>query len=225
MSTRTFLQGAADNSNLTTYTFSSQNLGTADGARLIICGIASRAGGSSTISSVTIGGVSATIVVQINTSADSGWNSAGIVIAAVPTGTTGDVVITFSAGQARCAIALYSTIDTASETASDTDSNAAADPSVSIDCPASGYIIAVACFSVGTGTTTWTGVTEDYDVNPENVANTTMASDNFASAQTGLTVSANSTLANGTMVVASWGPAGGGGGNRRRRSLLCGSAA
>lgn len=212
MSTRTALQGTPDISNLTTYTFSSVNFGTADGARYIICGVSSRAGGSSTINSVTIGGVTASIVVQINSAADSGFNTAGIAIAAVPTGTSGDVVVVFSAGQARATIYLWSSTTLESATASDFDSNAANDPSVNIDCPANGFIIAVASFSVGTGSTTWTGLTEDYDQALESNLNVTMASDNFVAAQTGLTVSANSSNTNGVMVVASWGPAGGGGG-------------
>ena len=110
------LQTTVDASDLTTYTFSSQNLGTAAPDRHIIVGVAARKGGSATtISSVTVGGVSATIVDQYSNS-DSNSNISGIAIASVPTGTTGDIVVTFGAQMVRAVIAVYRATNLSSAT-------------------------------------------------------------------------------------------------------------
>lgn len=79
----TYLHATAITTDLTTYTFSAEDLGATASDRYIIVGILSRkAGASTTISSVTIGGVSATIVKQATnnvTNTDVG----GIAIATV----------------------------------------------------------------------------------------------------------------------------------------------
>ena len=106
-----FLQSAASTSNAQNYTFSSQSLGTAASDRKIIACVNSSAVSSSllSVSSVTIGGVSATEVVAGN--ADGNNNQLqpfAIFIADVPSGTSGDVVVSLNANNgANCHIALY----------------------------------------------------------------------------------------------------------------------
>lgn len=204
-----YLQSAGDTANGSSYTFSSQNLGTADAARYIIVGIGARWGAAPTsVTSVTVGGVSATEVVQLGPAG----NVAAIYIAAVPTGTTGDVVVTLSDTMLRCVIHLYRVVNIASATASDTDSNAAATPTMSIDVPAGGFAVGV-CMGGTTGSFVWSGLTEDDDRQVE-AATFGAASDEFVSAQTGLAVSVTVTGAttDPLAVVASWDDAASGGG-------------
>ena len=103
-----FLQTAILGTDTTTYTFTAQNLGTAAADRTIIVVGHARVGSvpGVTVSSVTVGGVSATIdVSKVQATANS--TVAFIARAAVPSGTTGDVVVTLSSGALRAAIALY----------------------------------------------------------------------------------------------------------------------
>lgn len=92
-----------DASDLTTYTFSTQDLGAEAADRYILVGIGWRQAASAdrSVSSATIGGVSASI---IRGSDHVGAGGTAIIGAEVPTGTTGDVVITFNAGNSRCLI-------------------------------------------------------------------------------------------------------------------------
>ena len=178
-----FLQGAEDTSDQTTYTFSSQNLGTAADDRHIIVGILSRkAGATTTISSVTVGGVSATIVEQVT---NTGTNSdvAGIAIAAVPTGTTGDVVVTFGAGMVRAAISLYRATGLDSATASQSLNSTASAPAVNLDIPVNGFAIG-AGITAASSTATWSGLTEDYDTTLESFVTVTSAHDVFTDGAT-----------------------------------------
>ena len=99
-----FLQGAGDGGNLTTFTFSSQNLGVASADRRIVVCTRARRDFAGTVTSATIGGVAATI--HINDSI--GLGSTAIFSAIVPTGATGDIVITWSILQVACTISAYS---------------------------------------------------------------------------------------------------------------------
>lgn len=200
-----FLQATNDTSDLTTYTFSSQNLGTASSDRHIIVVVESRkAGAATTISSITIGGITADIVLQQSNS-DSNSNIAGIAIANVPTGTTGDIVITFGAGMVRCAIQVYSATGLASSTAYDTDFSTASDPVGSLDIPAGGFAIAGGV-SNSASSATWTNLTEDHDNTLESFVTVTSASDSFVSAQTALSITCDFASSGSTPigVFASW---------------------
>jgi hypothetical protein len=208
--TRTFLQGAGDTSDLTEYTFSGQNLGTEAADRHIVVCVLSRGTVGSAVSSVTVAGVSASLVIA-RTNSTSGNNVAEQWIAAVPTGTTGDVVVTFNGGMLRCRHMLYHLVGL-DPTAHDTGSGVAAeDPSTAIDVPADGAAIGCAVATGGSGSETWSGLTEDQAVTTDSQIRATCASDEFASTQTGLAVSVNFTsVVNAALVVASWGPSGDG---------------
>lgn len=204
-----FLTAASDVSNLTTYTFAAQNIGTADSGRHVIVAIQSRGGsGSSAISTVTVGGVSATIVQQQFNNA-GGANVAGIAIAAVPTGTTGDIVVTFSTGQSRAAIQAYRAVGLDSATPNDGSTSTAAAPTYAIHVPAGGIAVGCGCSNAG-GTATWTGITEDSDAVVESLICATSASSLFASEQTGLSLTCTFSSSSGPVgAFASWGAAAG----------------
>jgi hypothetical protein len=100
-----FVGSAVAASSATAQTFASQSIGTAYTNRLVCVAVGWATGSSNTItlSSATIGGVSATIATQAH-----GWYSSGtaIIYAVVPTGATGDIVLTFS-NSVYCAISVY----------------------------------------------------------------------------------------------------------------------
>lgn len=202
-----FLQATSDSSNATVYTFASQSLGDAAENRYIIVAIKTRDSGNSakTINSVTIGGIPATIVVQRQNNAANS-SIAGIAIALVPTGTTGDIVITFSEEMLRCGIGVYRAIDI-NPTPIDIGSSVASNPTYSIDIPAGGFAIgAVANSNSNDSSAVWSGITEKYDSIVESVMLSSGASDEFVSAQTDLALTAtiSGTNTEPVGVFASW---------------------
>lgn len=203
-----YLQTDTSTSDLTTYTFSSQNLGTADAGRyIVVCVSARNTAGSLTVSSVSVGGVSASSITQI-TNSGSNHNVAAIAICAVPSGTTGDIVVTFAAGALRCVVNAYRLVDIDSATPSDTVTSIANDPTGALDVPAGGAAIGVSNSGTGATATSWTGITEDYDAVTESME-VSSAHDLFVSEQSGLTILADITSpSNSAGVFASWAPAG-----------------
>jgi hypothetical protein len=211
--TSDFLQAATPNTTTqTTYTFASQNLGTADADRYIVVGIEARGTNSGlVVSSATIGGQSATITRQV-TNATSNFNIAALIIAAVPSGTTGDIVINFNVAALRCNVKAWRLTGISGVTAADSDSSTASPPSVALDVPAGGWAVGSAVSAIATSTT-WTGLTENHDTQIAGSITGTAASDDFASAQTGLTITATfNTNTNPAGVFASWAEDSGGGG-------------
>lgn len=202
---------ATSTSDLTTYTFSSQALGDAAADRYVAVAVAARSGPTGTISSVTIGGQSATQAVTVGSSAQTG----DIWIAAVPSGTTGDVVVTFSTGQARCTIAVYRLTGIGGVTPDDTDTDTVAAGNVmqldALSVPANGVAIALVASNTASSISwTWTGLTEDTDTGDiEGGWGSSAASDAFGSAQADLdpTAEMNTTPSGPVMVGASWAPA------------------
>lgn len=206
MATLSFLQSATDTTDTDVYTFASQNLGTASSDRhIIVTTVARKAGTGFTLLSVTIGGVSANIVAQTtNTLTNS--DTAAMVIANVPSGTTGDIVITWSTTVLRCAVGVYHATGIDSITAYDSDSSTAADPTVNLDIPEGGFTVGGGLTAAAT-TASWTGLTENDDATLESFVTYTWASSNGMSLETGRTLAidfASSTESAG--VFASWSP-------------------
>lgn len=192
--TCTFTDESQDTGAGNAYTFASQSFGTEDADRQILVLGYIRDTADPVIATFTIGGVAAT---QLALTETSGAGIAFAYIADVPTGTTGSVVIDTNQSGINAAIAVYSVIGADQTTPlfdSATDTGGAQDVSMSIDCPAGG---AVAAFAVSHGSDTtmaWTGVTEDFEgfIN-DGVLDTNYsgASDEFAVAQVGLSITGN----------------------------------
>lgn len=199
----TFLQATGDIANASTYTFAAQNLGTASSDRYIIVSAAARkAGASTTISSITIGGITATIVKQA-TNFITNTNVVGLAIALVPAGATGDIVVTFGGTMVRCAIGVWLATNISSITPVDTDSSTAADPTCALNVTTGGF--AIGASGPLASTSTWTGLTERFDISVEASNIFTGASDTFAAAQHQLTITIDSTGAVEPVgVFASW---------------------
>jgi len=155
---------AEDFTDLTTYTFASQDIGTASATRYVVVTVFGRHTAAFTFSSVTVAGVSATSVVE---QANAG-SRLGIFIAAVPSGTTGNVVVTASGGIVRCGIGVYALYDLSSSTAITTNSSTASPAALSVNVTPGKILIAAAYTNGGSGNQlTWSGATEDFDVNLE----------------------------------------------------------
>lgn len=195
--------------NAASYTGTGLSLGATASDRIIIVGVESRITGTSgDITSVTVAGNSATLIrKELNTQDGIATNVTAVYAVALATGTTGDVVVTFPVTMLRCGFQVYRVVGTSGTTAYATAANSVAsgNASTTIDIPAGGVLLAIGINAANT-TVTWTGPTEDVDVVVE--ANTTLssASGNYASAQTGYTVTyspANST-GSPTLVAVSW---------------------
>lgn len=203
-----FLQSTSSGTDLTTYTFSAQNLGTAVADRhIIVC--VGWGNNSNNISSVTVGGVTATSVVAATGSPEN-FGRIQMFIAAVPSGATGDVVVTFASGENRCAIAMYRATFLVSASAHQTATDATATSgqcSANIDVPAGGFAIGFSYqFDDGTSAYAWTNLTEDSDFQAGGEGSRfSTASQSFSAAQSGLTVTATSSATTRVvMALASW---------------------
>lgn len=176
----------------TSFTFSSKALGAADANRVIIIAGSFRAATAVTVSSLTVGGVSATLDIEARETS-SGVTEAFVAHAAVPTGTTGDVVLTLSASTARAAITVYRVTKYAAATPSKTGSGTrgVSDGTMTANLTApdigfqigaayiagtsatqqthtsasanGGAVASITCASVG-NTATWTGLNEDVEM-------------------------------------------------------------
>lgn len=197
-----FTSSAVISTNLSSYTFSSMAFGAAFSGRHILVMVASRASSTQTITSATIGGVTATIVYQASPTGTLG----AFLIAAVPTGTTGDVVINFSVAMTRCGIGVIALSDLVSTTATDTAIDSGSDTMTStIDCDADGMIFGMCTSLSFPESITWTaGVTAEVLVMTiiETAQEYGIAAQQFSSSQTGLTVTV--VTVSGSAQVAVW---------------------
>lgn len=185
-----FTANTSSTSASTTYNFASQSLGAAAADRYIVVGTTSQSGTNIAVSSLSVGGISATpllSIVQIN-------NTIELWIAAVPTGTSATVSVTWASTRSRCAIVVWRLVGLVSPTAYDTAQEFSFGASAgdgALDIPAGGVALGMASDS-GTGgrNWTWAGLTESVDLTFGSGRSYTGATGNFASAQSGLAVSA-----------------------------------
>ena len=171
----------------TTLTLSARSLGAAATDREILVAVMHRNTGNYEPPAVTVSGISASLVV--------GLKNAGIVAisaqiwrAAVPTGTTGDVVVTIASGGVWTNVAVYRATGLAAGAADTGTGNTNATNSTTLTA-ASGAV-ALGCSggaTTGGPTATWTNLTEDYDVN-------TSASSDTATAASAQSLSGTTTV-------------------------------
>lgn len=107
-STLDYRDVAVDPGNLSTYSFPGLNFGAAASGRYVIAAIAWRSAGTTNdISSVTIGGVTATSLERARNTGGGNLSACDLFIAAVPTGTTGEVVVNTTETAVRLGVAVY----------------------------------------------------------------------------------------------------------------------
>jgi hypothetical protein len=199
-----------DTAAATVHTYSGTTFGAADGTRRIVLLVHWSA--AVNISSVTIGGVTATA----HTTRASGTanDSVQIFSALVPTGTSGNIVITFASGVSRSGFGSWRQINESSATpfATGTDNTVtAAVLSLTINIPTDGSLYAGATVdsSLTPPTQTWVGATERYDnlLSPLSGLGKSGASETGLGVQTGRTVSTTitGTSPGGALAAMSWG--------------------
>jgi hypothetical protein len=183
-----FTANAANSTTSLAYSFSSLNFGTASADRHILVGIAGQAGSAAAVSAVTLGGVSASQVFSVSSSTVT----VAFWMAAVPTGTSGTVAVTWAAQRARCAVIVWAITGLLSTAAVATGSEVNSGTGAlndNVDINAGGVCFAMA-YDAGTGgrTWTWSGLAEVIDTTFASGRSYTGASANFASAQSAFAV-------------------------------------
>lgn len=213
----TLSQTAPSGVNLT---FSGVSIGTAAADRLIFVVTQTDGGSTDVISSCTIGGVTAAQVT--GAAATTSARRTQIWWAAVPTGTTGAIVLQLSANTATNTIgaAVFSVTGADTTTPVPVSNGSASDTKTSgatytgtLDVPANGGLL-VGVFSIGTRGTqtfTWTNATEDQDTGSQTAAHFTTAT--LQSAYLVTATVAGSVISNGSLSACALQPAGGGGGS------------
>lgn len=194
----------------TTFTTGSFAIGAANAGRRVFAVITTNISTQfPTISSATIGGVSATIHGQVLR-----YNSEGsvcaIISAVVPTGTTATVAVTVAVSTKFVFVAAYYATGLANSTPTATQiaSAAGGNATVSVATAAYGIVIGGVAYA-GTPTITWTGLTENHDDQMGPTNDGTLGRSGSASLliATGAAVSVTaSSVGNGpaTLVVVSW---------------------
>lgn len=202
--TRTFITTYNDETDATSYTATGVSFSTASATRAIVVAVMGRVPSGNPVAptSVTIGGVSASLVVSKETAADR--NSASLWIAAVPTGTSGDIVVDFGGvTQQRCGLGWWATYNLSSLTAHATNSSDVSGAALDVNTQAGGLAFGMGDSGSATATTfTWTGLTEDFDIAVGSGNGWfTGASLETASASTPLAITCTATVATNDMYV------------------------
>jgi hypothetical protein len=153
-----------DINGLTNYTFTNHAIGTAaTGRRVLVFAGCIGSGTPRSISSITIGGVTATILVSNST----GNRPAAIAVLQVDTGTTATIVVNTSGTEGNCLIGVWSVVGLNSDAAYDTavvyDTLGTEIMNLVLDVAAGGVVVAGRMESTGSPTFTWSGLTENYD--------------------------------------------------------------
>lgn len=190
-------------------TFTAVDLGTATSDRLVAVYFSTGTSNSGQATAVTIQGISATQAVRSGTGNVNVTNV--IWYATVPTGTTGDVVVTFSTtwGNTQNAflssVSMYDVASTTPITASATGNTSSLSGTLTPDADAV-LFAAFRAASVASGSTTsWTNATEQTDLLDGTLAYTDAISSGLANSS--LTVTATNTDAVVTaarLLVATW---------------------
>jgi hypothetical protein len=202
--TTTFTANASNNTTSLGYNFTSQSFGSESADRYVLVGVAGQGASAAAVSSVTIGGVSATQLFSVS----STTNTVAFWIAAVPTGTSGAVFVQWVSQRSRCAITVWRVVGGVSTTAYDTGSevNSGSTPlNDNVNIVEGGSCVGMV-YDGGTGSRTWTwsGLTEAVDTTFASGRSYSAAAGNFASAETNRAISATpsgSTTANVLAIV------------------------
>jgi hypothetical protein len=200
--------GSADNTTDTNSpNFGSFSLGTAAVDRyIVVCSTGRKSGTAvTTVSSVTVGGAGLSVVRQQSNVATN-INHAAIYGGIIATGTSATIVVNYTTAgtMLRTGIDVYALYGLESTTAFDHEQSTASNPSVSLDIPARGVCIGIACTAAAAGAT-WTGISENSDRNVEASALQQSAASDLLNAETGRTIQASfGTNTNPVLCAASW---------------------
>lgn len=156
--------------DLTTYTYTAAAIGTAGATRKIIVGMMGiDSAADFTTLTLTVGGSSATKVVEQSNGAGQPAGTAALWIVDFPTGTTANIVVTWSEAVTSSTACVWAAYDVSSSTAVDTnlDSETTNPLTLDLDIPTDGFAVGV-CEENFTDAFAWTGMTELADAIAEN---------------------------------------------------------
>ena len=160
--TASFITVLAETTDGSSFTYSSTSFGDAADDRYIVV-VSSGSGttsASKTLNSTTIGGVTATSLATIKPDSEPHYVE-NISIAAVPSGTSGDIVLAYSSAMSSAAIGVYR-LTGIDSTVHDTATALSNPASTTIDVPANGILI-MGASTLSNPTCTLVGVDEQYD--------------------------------------------------------------
>lgn len=185
----TFKQSALNSNNQTTYTFVDQPIGEASATRRVVVGISGSS--SKTVSSVTIGGVAATIDA---THVLSGTARLAIASAVVPLGTVATVVVTFNGTSSACGLGVW-TLNNAGAPTGQVATGSGDPTNLTITTLPGDVVIAIAhTYNSVSATFDWTNATARFDIDTDNTTETTAGADALA-VSTSVAISLNASLA------------------------------
>ncbi|MFG1321233.1 hypothetical protein [Xanthobacter autotrophicus] len=139
--------------DVSTYTFTGCDIGVADASREVFVVISNICAAATAISSVTIGGVAASVGTSYYVSGVLALVS--VAWATVPAGTTGNVVVTLNGSAQNCAIAVYRTVNRVASGAGHVDMATITTASgtsaalTGLDAPAGGFALSAVIWSGG----------------------------------------------------------------------------
>lgn len=188
----------------TSHTFDDVDLGAASGSGLLVVGAGILGALGAEVTTITVNGSATTQVA----SAAGGGRSAKLFHITGQSG-VGDILVNAPVGASQWFIGLWKLRGVQSTTAAATGTKVGAlteSPlTVAFDVPKLGAGIAFMIGDAIGGGTTWSGLTEDFEITDANIGRGTGASLKFNTAQTTLSVSATTTITGrGMLVGASW---------------------
>ena len=201
-------------SNVTTYTFTSEPIGAAPSGsetRLVVVGVvlSHDVTAARSVSSMTIGGVTAKRVIQKNDDSAS-WYSVEQWAAEVPTGTTATIVVTANAACQQCIIFVYRLIDAEIYPAKQAYDASGATLTADLPTVANSFSVGIYMDRQRSHTVTWTGLTEDAEETGTEVSAGVMGSSasatNVSAGNVTVTTTPSAGTDNFTMVLANYGP-------------------
>lgn len=197
-------QATTQQTSATNYTFAGQAIGSATPSRYVIVAAHLYSNSARTISSVTVGGISATQVVTQSVVNFFSYR-ASIYIAAVPTGTTADVVVNTSGVCEQMTISVWAAYDLNSATAVDSDSATSSGSSTfnipAMTTSADGVALASCVYNRnGSGSAfAWTNATERSDT-VQNIGGVYTGASGADAVTTGSNISISTTVSGSASV-------------------------
>lgn len=162
-----FGSSASIDASQTTYTFAGLSIGTPAANRVVIALLSFRGGTTArTLTSVTIGGVAATVHQNISAvSVSSGLMYYVMCSAVVPLGTTADVSATFSGTLLRGGVStvIVQGASSALPTSSTQASGSGGSLNINVE-PGNAVVGMTGSYSGGAGSVSWTGLSEIFDL-------------------------------------------------------------
>ena len=188
--TYAWASNTTNGTSASTHTYAGQGIGTAATTRRVVFAIQATGGTGTAVSSATVGGTAASLIVARQHSGDTSMFSE-MWWAPLATGTTADIVVNYNNTKSRSGLIVWAVYD-AFPTAADTDGSESISPSVTITAPAQGIVLAAAHLDHSASVTwSWTGISEDADERANGV-NHTGASAAFTAGNASLAVQATS---------------------------------